>query len=96
MRALTGNKPLCGKTPQDTKTEDGLCNPVLCMQNPDSWSFVATGIWFSEQCKKKIQLPLEDGGKTNVGISAKGKPNDNSAESHCKGYSTGVADFPFD
>ena len=96
MRELTSNKLLCGDEPQDPKTEDGLCRAELCMENPDSWSFVATGIWFSEQCKKKIQLPKDDGGKTNVGISAKGKPNDNSAQSDCKGYSTGIAETPFD
>lgn len=44
------------------------------MENPDSWSFAATGIWFSEQCRKKIELPEDDGGKTNVGISVRARP----------------------
>lgn len=36
------------------------------MENPDSW-FVATDIWFSERCKKKIELHEDEGTKTNVG-----------------------------
>ncbi|KAJ5766041.1 mutanase [Penicillium nucicola] len=55
MRALTEKMPLCGVDPTNKQGEDGICNANLCLRNPDSWSFVATGIWFSEKCGKMIK-----------------------------------------
>lgn len=85
MRKLTGGKPLCGPDPNDKSGEDGICDPSLCMKNPDSWSFVATGIYFSDQCGK--QLPLPAGlTKRTENISARA-----STQSQCQG--DGTVDF---
>lgn len=55
MKALTSNKALCPK--KDNPEEDTWCNPDLSFQNPDSWSFIASGIYFSNECGKKIEFP---------------------------------------
>ena len=55
MKKLTSNKALCPD--EKNPDQDTWFDPDLSFQNPDSWSFIATGIYFSNECGKKIEYP---------------------------------------
>lgn len=42
---------------RDNPGQEGLCAPDRSTKNADTYSFVATGVWFTERCNREIPFP---------------------------------------
>ena len=51
-----GDKGIMCPDPKDPSKE-GYCRADIEWQNADTWSFIATGIYFSQECSRQIPLP---------------------------------------